>query len=169
LQYLVPTQVGPSFRALAPHNSDARQPQDTSRWPSALIVDLVYAAAALQAWGPKGFTSYVRENAKGFYYDNDVEGSDGVDDDTPEDGPRGPNTQIPDQPTARSARYARRSANKAQAAHLEEQLPFSDMLDVVMALWMRSAREVQRGRPSTDTADVARNQEDVQMWLQSLE
>ncbi|KAF8695511.1 hypothetical protein AX14_001769 [Amanita brunnescens Koide BX004] len=32
------------------HNSDARQPHDTSEWPPAIIVDLSYAAAAMKAW-----------------------------------------------------------------------------------------------------------------------
>lgn len=57
LHHLNIPQLGLIIPGLAPHNSDARQPQDTSEWPP---VDLFYAAAAMNAWSPEAFIKYVR-------------------------------------------------------------------------------------------------------------
>jgi hypothetical protein len=64
-------QLGPWIPNIAPQNSDARQPQDTSEWPPAIIVDLFYAVAAINAWSPKPFIKYVREQSRNAYYDDD--------------------------------------------------------------------------------------------------
>ncbi|KAF8347189.1 hypothetical protein F5887DRAFT_882206, partial [Amanita rubescens] len=42
-------QLGHMIPIHAPQNSDARQPQDTGEWPPAIIVDLFYAVAAMNA------------------------------------------------------------------------------------------------------------------------
>ncbi|KIK04236.1 hypothetical protein K443DRAFT_4711 [Laccaria amethystina LaAM-08-1] len=60
-------QPGSLIPNIAPHNSDARQPQDTSEWPPAVIVDLFYAAAAMNVWSPKSFIKYVREESSDAY------------------------------------------------------------------------------------------------------
>ena len=147
------------------HNSDARQPQDISKWPLAIIVDFVYASRALRAWGPKDFIEYVQANSRDSYYEGGGEGDDG------EDAPGDPTTQVPHQPTDRDARHDRRSANKGQSANPADQ-PTSgdmDMFDVVLALWTRAAREGKRRQPGSDAVDVADNENKVQAWLQSME
>ncbi|KIK06019.1 hypothetical protein K443DRAFT_307295 [Laccaria amethystina LaAM-08-1] len=40
-------KLGRLIPGITPHNSDARQPQDTSQWPPAVITNLFYAAAAM--------------------------------------------------------------------------------------------------------------------------
>jgi hypothetical protein len=55
LQHVQPSRLGGVIPRLAPHNTDARQPEDISQWPLAIIVDLFYAGAVLRAWGPTTF------------------------------------------------------------------------------------------------------------------
>ena len=108
-------QLGRVIPNLAPHNSDARQPQDASEWPPAVIVDLFYAAAAMNAWSPKSFIEYVREQSNNAYY--------------PEMG---------DQTTGQSGsgRYALRSRNRMSNVSLEERR-FTDLMDGVYTLWIQ--------------------------------
>jgi len=68
--------LGNIITILAPHNTDVRPPQDTSEWPPAIILDLFYAAAAINTWGPKFFIKYVREQSKDAYYNGDDEDDD---------------------------------------------------------------------------------------------
>ena len=54
-------ELGDMITTGAPRNTDARQPQDTGEWPPAIILDLFYAVAAINAWSPKFFVKYARE------------------------------------------------------------------------------------------------------------
>jgi hypothetical protein len=77
LQYFIgPSLLGTVIPIIAPHNSDAQQPQDTREWPPAIIVDLFYASAALKAWSSESFINYVRERSKDAYY-NKANGQSG--------------------------------------------------------------------------------------------
>ena len=49
----------------APHNSDARQPQDINQWPLPIIVDLSYASAVLQEWGHETLIEHMWQEVKG--------------------------------------------------------------------------------------------------------
>ncbi|KAI9457852.1 hypothetical protein HD554DRAFT_2197886 [Boletus coccyginus] len=168
LQHIQPSQsVIAVLGQLCPHNTDARQPQDISQWPPAIIVDLAYAVAALQAWGPEAFIEDVRANSREAYYDyaGDMEGDDG------EDAPRDPTSQEPHQPTPRTIRYEKRSAGKALAVNPADELTPGrmDMYDVVFSLWVRSAKEARDERrvPGSGAADVADKENKVETWLQS--
>ena len=130
-----------------PHNSDARQPQDIGQWPLAIVVDLSYASTVLRAWGPKTFAGFVREKSKDSYY-RGVEGDE-------------------------DERHDRRSGCKAPAVKPADQPTCEDMdmVDVVLALWMRAAREAaaERRPPSSDAPHIAHNKNKIQTWLQSIE
>ena len=164
LQHIQPSPFGPMLSRFGSHNSDARQPQDISQWPLAVIVDLSYAAIALRAWGPKTFFEYVRANSRDYYYKGGVGGDVG------EDASGDPTAQVPHQP-ARTVRHDRRSANKARAVCPADQPTHEELFDVVLALWMRGGREAQRERrlPGSGAAYVADNENKVQTWLQSME
>ncbi|KAI9568229.1 hypothetical protein HD554DRAFT_2261547 [Boletus coccyginus] len=163
LQHIKPSELG-LLSQITPHNSDARQPQDTSKWPPAIIVDLSYAVAALQAWGPKTFIEYVRTNSRDVYYPDDVEGGDGA-------GPsRAPTAQAPH--PSRSIRYKKPSERQAKAFNPEDQSTSRkmDLHDVVLSLWMRAAREARDETkvPGSDVA-LADNENRIWAWLQSME
>jgi len=167
LQYfsLAPERATRLMLYMAPHNSDARQPEDTSTWPPAIITDLAYGAAALGVWGAKPFVERVREQTKDYYYGargGDQEEDDGV-------GLGGPNTPTPAQSGARAASYASQIEGRGQSAGPAEQSSYSDMLDVVLALWKHSARKYQQQQQQESGASDSRNQDKVRTWLESIE
>ena len=137
-----------------------------SQWPLAIIVDLSYAAAVIQAWGPKTFIKYVQANSKDSYYKSGMEGDDGG------DASRDLIPKVPHQPSARHERYIRQSENKAKAVNPGTSNDM-DIFDVLLALWTRAAREYEGERRlpggASDAADVADNKSKVQTWLQSME
>jgi hypothetical protein len=114
--------------------------------------------------GSNNFHRLVRENSKDAYYDYEGDNADDADDG--EDASGDPTPQVPRQPTVR---YDTRSANKAQAINPADQRTLGDMLDVVLALWRRPAREGERRPPGSDAADVTNNENKIQTWLQSME
>ena len=65
----------------APHNSDARQPQDINQWPLPIIVDLSYASAVLQEWGHETLIGRMWQKSKDAYYGGGTEGDDNEDED----------------------------------------------------------------------------------------
>jgi hypothetical protein len=149
----------------APHNSDARQPQDTREWPPAVIIDLYYAAAAMKAWSPKSFIEYVREQSSDVYYpegkNKDHEDNDNVSDSSGSfDAPMG------DQTTGQSGsgRYALRSRNRTSNVPPEERS--FDMFDAVVALWMQTSNK--KKTEDVHASSLSRN-EDVKKWLESME
>jgi hypothetical protein len=152
LHYIVDSGLGVMLPSNVPNNSDLREPGDTSQWPPAIIVNLCYASAALKAWAPKDFIQNARAMAKGAYYDI----SDGND----------PNPYIPPEPSARQRRLVARNEKKARAAHPEE-MQLSDAMDVVLALWMRSARQGKGNRQKITASDRAHSCDKVQAWMDS--
>ncbi|KAF8313384.1 hypothetical protein F5887DRAFT_1237316 [Amanita rubescens] len=166
-------QLGPVITAWAGHNSDARQPQDTSEWPPAIVVDLFYAAAALNAWGPKPFIKYVRENVH--YGDDDDQDDDGDDQDDDDDdsmdgsGLSHVDAQMGNQKTGQSGsgRYALRSKDKTSSIP-QKVRRFADLMEGVSALWMQSSRVDKLKPEDAHASSLARN-EGVKTWLQSIE
>ncbi|KAG9310359.1 hypothetical protein JVU11DRAFT_9492 [Chiua virens] len=129
LQHIRPDRIGPALRNLSPHNTDARQPEDMSLWPLAIIVDLRYGSAAVQAWGPQAFLDRVRTVA-GHSYDDDDDGKG-------EGKGKGR--------SAGTGQYELRSRKKkTQAVDTTDQQTYSDAFDIVMMLWLRAAREGKR-------------------------
>jgi len=146
LQHLQPSELGVVIPLVAPHNTDARQPEDVSQWPVAITADLIYGASALKAWGSAALNDYIWAISKDSYYDEGGEEEDEEDE----------------------ARYNTQSVTKA-AINPANQPTLGDMLDVVVALWRQPAREGERKLPGDDGADVANNENKVQTWLQSME
>jgi hypothetical protein len=164
-------QLGTIIPGIAPNNSDARQPQDTSEWPPAIILDLIYAAAALNAWSPKPFIKYIREQSRNAYYDD----GDNQDDSNSTDGnsmdrsgPSRVDARMSDQTIGQSesGRYDLRTRKKISSIPLKERR-FADLIDGVSALWMQSAR-VNKPKLEDASLSLARN-EGVKMWLKSME
>ncbi|KIL59038.1 hypothetical protein M378DRAFT_15139 [Amanita muscaria Koide BX008] len=156
--------LGVVIPKFAPHNSDARQPQDTSKWPPAIIVDLFYATAALNAWSPKSFLKYVRKRSRDAYYDDDQDGGNALDG----SGPSHVDAQMGDQASGHSgSEHYRKKPSNITTRQLEKRRVL-DLLDGVSALWMRTSR-VDKPKPEgVCAADPARN-ESVKKWLQSME
>ncbi|KAI9449291.1 hypothetical protein HD554DRAFT_2290294 [Boletus coccyginus] len=160
LQHIRPSLFGPSQSHFSPHNSDARQPQDLSQWPPAIIADLSYASAVLRAWGTRDFNDYLREISMDSYYGGDDDG---------EDVSRGPTT--PHQPTTRAERYERWSAGKERAVNPADRSAVGDVdvFDALLILPWARARERQRRLPDSETVVVPDNGNKIQAWLQSIE
>ena len=155
LHYIVESGLGILLPSIVPNNSDLREPGDTSQWPPAMIVNLFYACAALNAWAPKAFIQNARAMAKGAYYnDPNDDISDGID----------PNPYILPESGARQRGLDARNEKKARAAH-PEQMQFSSVMDGVMALWMRSARQGKGNRQRIAASDFAHRCDKVQAWM----
>jgi hypothetical protein len=60
--------LGVVIPRIAPHNSDARQLNNTSNCTPAIIVDHFYASAALNAHSSDSFIKYVRDGLRDAYY-----------------------------------------------------------------------------------------------------
>ena len=157
LHYIVESGLGLLLPSIVPNNSDLREPGDTSQWPPAMVVDLFYASAALRAWGPKVFIQNARAMAKDAYYnDPDDDISDDID----------PDPYIPPEPDARQRRLEARNEQKARAAHPEE-MQLSFVMDGVMALWKRAARQGKGNRQRISASDLAHRCDKVQAWVDS--
>jgi hypothetical protein len=152
---------------MGPHNSDARQPHDTSQWPPAIIVDLSYAAAAVKAWSPNLFIDYVRDQSRDAYYgksgdqydSNSMDGS----------GPSSVNVRDETPVQSGSGHYNLRSRNKPSTIPPKGR-HIADMMDVVSALWMQTSRvnKIKLEDAQPEASSLTRN-EGVKAWLQSLE
>jgi hypothetical protein len=152
----------------APHNSDARQPQDTSQCPPALIIDLFYAAAVMNVWSPKSFIKYVREQSRDVYY---PEGEDELDEDnvnaSDSSGSNHVDAQMGDQTTGESG-------SRLYAVRPKESR-FADLMSGVSALWVQSSREgkkaTEEGKKATEVIHASRlsRNEGVKKWLESVE
>jgi hypothetical protein len=168
--FVVDDLLGPVLPTIAPRNSDARQPEDTTEWPPAVIVDLFYACAALKAWAPTTFSKYVREQTRDAYYDIARDG-----DSAPDDHPLGGGSGYTNVPTVgqesdRTRLYKARTGDNTGTVRLageREEMSLSDWMDGVKALWMQAAREGKQKLPGA--SDLSRNEDDIKTWLQSAE
>ena len=151
---------------MAPHNSNARQPHDTSEWPPAIIVDLFYASAALKAWSSNSFIQYVRERSKDAYYDEAGDQSE----DNGQSGSkpyhlrsRGKiSTAQPKE--SGSGNYHLRSKQKTSTAQQNDDL----MLGLCMLRKQMSSRMGKLKVEGVCASDLARNK-GIEKWLQSIE
>jgi len=73
----------------------------------------------------------------------------------------GPNPYIPPESGARAL-----NEKKARAAYPEE-MQLSSVMDGVMALWMRSARQGKGNRQRISASDLAQRCDRVQAWVDS--
>ena len=158
------------FSLVAPHNSDARQPQDTSECPPAIILDLIYATAALNAWSPKSFKKYIREQSRDAYYDDCDNQDDGnlAGGNSMVSGQSHVDARLGDQTgQSQSGDYGLRPRKKMASIPPKERR-FADLIDGVSALWMQSARVNKPKLEDAHALSLTRN-ESVKMWLKSME
>jgi hypothetical protein len=119
--FTVQYMMGVVLPRVCPRFSDVRHPRDVGQWPLSIVVDLLYVATVLRAWGPNMFVDHVRADSEDSYYEGIVEGEDASGD---------PIAQVP---RAR-IRCRRRPA---------DQRTRDAMFDLRLALWTRSAREAR--------------------------
>ena len=141
------SQPGSFIPDIAPHNRDVRQPQDTSEWPPAVIVDLVYTVAAMKVWSPKSFIKYVREQSSDAYYPEGEDQDEDNDNVLDSSGSSHVDAHMGDQTTGRSG-YALRSRRRTSNIPPKES-SFADLMNGVYALWMQSSR---MGKKMTEDA-----------------
>ncbi|KIK06021.1 hypothetical protein K443DRAFT_307311 [Laccaria amethystina LaAM-08-1] len=178
----------------APHNSDARQPQETSQCPPALIIDLFYAAAAMNVWSPDSFIKYVREKSKDVYYpEGEDEGDNDVNDDKINETNSGSNcidAQMGDQTTGQSgSRHCALHSRNRTSNIPPKGSRFADLMNGVCALWVQSSRvgkkatedskkatedgkkATEDGKKATEDIHASRlsRNEGVKKWLESVE
>ncbi|KAF9512168.1 hypothetical protein BS47DRAFT_1394458 [Hydnum rufescens UP504] len=158
LQHFV-SNMGIVIPLVAPHNCDARLPGSPGKWPPNVILDSVYAAVALQAWGPKSFLTETREAMKGTYYQS-------AGDDSEDDGEDSEVLSTSGQPIQGNNLRRRNKARPAPRAGRRGETRLGYMLDVVLGVWMHTAKQVQRESPS---ASNAARDEDIKTWVQSVE
>jgi hypothetical protein len=76
MHYIVDSKIGVNLPRIA-NNSDLREPADTSEWPPAVISNMVYTSAVLQARAPEAFRQTIRTMVGDIYYkDADDEAGD---------------------------------------------------------------------------------------------
>jgi hypothetical protein len=114
VHYIVESRLVVQLPRIVPNNSDLRELGDTSKWPPAMVVNLLYASAVLQAWAPEPFIENIRASRTTICRMVLVQG-------------------------ARTRRLNTRNRMKAQAAYPEE-TQISSVMDGVTALWMRSGK-----------------------------
>ena len=167
LHYFVDSsQLGVMIPTHAPHNSDARQPQDTSEWPPAVIVNHFYTAAAMKAWSPKHFIKYVRNLTSNSYY---PKGEDEENDNVPyASGSRQVDVPMGDQTTGQSGSGRYNSCTRSNTLDIAaEERCLSDMMDCMLALWMLNSR-MEKTEGDASESSLSRNK-NIKEWLESIE
>ena len=185
----------PLVQTMIPHNSDARQSVG-DEWPPPLIFDVAYGCAALKTWGVTAFIVLARSHTRDIYYDNggnsDDEGgrggggggrggrgrrggrgSRGGHGSHGRGGHRGrgrgdrkPDNGRSQQDYDRDARAANRQTKFGRQANDIARSQSPDFADMIFGLWMHNARKSQQ---KAHAMKAERTQENVQMWLESVE
>jgi hypothetical protein len=147
-----------AVRTLAPHNCDARLPDDGD-WPLDVIFDAAYGIAALKTWGTKIFFEFIRNSTRDMYHNDQDAGGD--ENDRGDDTNEGNRVQRPPE-DGRSER-AERAANRAKKRNGSWQAGM-DFHDMLLGIWKLNAREGQR---KARAVKAKRTKEKVQTWLDS--
>ena len=138
---------------MAPHNTDARQPEDPDQFPPAMIFDFLYGCTVLRRWASPEFKDFIRMRSKDFYYD------------TPAQHPLDERQKrIQEQTVARAAARAQRREHSNQISRSGD-IEASEAMDLIMALWMRSAKKHPRRQ---EGGGERASQERVEAWLKSV-
>ncbi|KAF9521125.1 hypothetical protein BS47DRAFT_1335225 [Hydnum rufescens UP504] len=175
------SKIGVVVSQFAPHNRDARPPERPGERPPNVILDSVYASVALEAWGPQSFFAYAGEKMKETYYKSAEDDSEGDAEDEADnvEGDAGGNeydgedneaseASTSAQPTHGHNLRHRNTVRPAPRAGRRAERRLGDMLDVVLGLWMHTAKHIQPKPESPAASNVARS-EDIKTWLQSVE
>ena len=139
---------------VAPHNSDAR-PSVSNEWPPDLIFDIAYGCAALKAWGAGDFVQFMQEHTRNIYYDFDNDGGGGGGSLRRSERIR---AQVRKNHKAAGQKKAQRLARNTED---DQGIDFADM---ILALWMRNAKQRQH---QAHAKKVDHTREKVQKWLES--
>jgi hypothetical protein len=153
LQHLFEIPHGITLR-YAPNNTDARQPQDLSQWPTDLIVDFVYGTAVLKKWGTRTTIDLLTKMMKDKYYTGQIR---------EEKARNAQAAQLQMSRQDRGARLLRRTEASGSGAVAdgedEPERNWEDMMDIVNVFWSQPPMSGTRPSPQ----DV--NRERVEAWL----
>ncbi|KAF9520445.1 hypothetical protein BS47DRAFT_1387461 [Hydnum rufescens UP504] len=125
-----------------------------------LLISSGPPAVILQAWGPKDFLTYAREETRGTYYESAEDDTDSEDDAEEGAGDKGE-----DDAEGNEGREASTSAQPTHSYNLRRQStvqPAPEGADEPKGAWARSERE------SPAASNVGRD-EDIKTWLESVE
>lgn len=151
VHHIVDSGLGTLLPPIVPNNSDLREPADTSEWPPAVIINLLYTSAVLQAWAPESFQQTMRTMTGGIYYNlNDEQGD--------EQGNIDPSN---------SARREQRLNTQNMKKARRGETGILEVMCGVMALRMSSARQgnLKGNRQRTTDLEEFPRQDRVKMWL----
>ena len=159
------------FAYLPNNNPDACQPDNANAWPPALILDFFYGCAALKAWGPKPFMTFVENLNFDDYYGAEAKSGESGDEGS-EEGDT--SRKEMDRRERYRARKKKRDKEERQRRHDEQeedsQDEFGEVMDLVMGLWTRHARESQPEQGIARGPNVDHSQQEkVEAWLASSE
>ena len=161
VQHIVDSGLGIHLPGIVPNNRDVREPADTSKWPPAMIINMLYTSAVLKAWAPESFRQTARTMANELYYNSD--GSD--DDQGEEQGVSNPSNSLNLSP---EERRNRRNKKKIDSEAEGKGSSLATLMCGVIALRMRSARQGNlRGNRQRTANPNLPSQDRVKMWLRS--
>lgn len=151
--------MGTALPSIVPNNSDLREPEDTSEWPPAVIINSFYISAVLQEWAPDPFIQILRTSAIKTYYNFDDSNDEAGDEASVETNPQAGPSSLPAPISSWTQRLLARNIKKMQS----ERTSLSELMDGVLAFRMRSS---QSNKENTDW-DLSR-QERVTKWVRDL-
>lgn len=164
LQIINDADITPVTRMLAPHNQDARPPDDVSGWPTSIVLDAFYGCAAVAKWGNKECCDLIRSIMDSHYYDMgglDADSSNGSDSGEEDhtitaDLPRS-------QAEARDERAARRASEKEGNSQTRK---MSDIMDFIVRLWAQPDAGSRHQHEMSNSRTVSCDK--VLAWLQVM-
>lgn len=139
----------------APNNSDARKPQDLSQWPTDLIVDFIYGAAAFKKWGTQAAIQLFIKKMKDTYYTGKVR---------KEKARKAPVAKVEMSKRDRDARLSNRTTRASGSGaepegEGEPERNWEEMMDIVHYFWSQPPASGTK----SSLQDV--NKERVEAWL----
>jgi hypothetical protein len=139
----------------APHNQDARLPNNVRDWPSSLIVDAFYGCAAIRKWGVVGCVKLIQNTVHFRYYDTSLD--NGESDGSNDKNHQGKSDSAQAQAKARQQRTARRAA---EGTGDSQAISMADAMDLLLSLWRQVGTRPQQQYREPDQHDK------VLAWLQ---
>ena len=151
-------------RQSLPNNSDVHSPGygAVDAWPPALIFDFTYGCAAIKAWSPKSFKTFIARLNHDDYYELAAESGESNSESV--DTEAGVSQPMAEREARYHARETKREENqqkrKRGGKKKSEENTLSEVMDMVMGLWMHV------GQPEQDVPVVDHcAQEKVEAWL----
>jgi len=137
---------------IAPFNKDARRPEDTSIWPTSIIVDFFYACAVLRKWGRKKSCDKLQGLTHDVYYGH-LQQSD----DTKREERDRHNI-------ARKEHLEARNKAEGKGKRREQKPEMEEVMDWISFLWSSHSKSRGTSQECPHSTDAKEN---VRQWLQT--